>query len=381
MRLHYSRQGNAAAYDTVKISYITNARLPTEKAHGLQIMKTCEALARAGHEVELLAPRRRNHLSDDPFAYYGISAAFTLRRLFTIDIKGGRLAFLLQECSFAIAAALALTDRTRAIYGRDELVLMLLFLLGHRNLVWESHDGAWNRAARFIARRARAVAVVSRGLRDFYVERGIDAAKIAVIPNAIDTEQFAHAESKAAARTRLGLPLEEKIALYIGRLDGWKGVRTLLDASELLYTVRVVLIGDGADLELLRGTYPRATLLGPRPYSELADNQAAADVLVIPNTGASRISAEFTSPLKLFAHMASGVPIVASDLPSIREIVDEKTAILVAPDDANALADGIRRSLAEVGASKVRATEAQEISHRYNWSARAAAIGALLSTR
>ena len=70
----------------MKIIYITDARLPTEKAHGLQIMKTCEALVRAGHDVELIAPIRRNHLSDDPFDYYKITTRFPIRKLSSIDL-------------------------------------------------------------------------------------------------------------------------------------------------------------------------------------------------------------------------------------------------------------------------------------------------------
>lgn len=85
--------------------------------------------------------------------------------------------------------------------------------------------------------------------------------------------------------------------------------------------------------------FPHVSFLGERPYKELPINQRAADVLVIPNTARTAISARFTSPLKAFAHMASDVPIVASDVPSIREALSETNAFFFAPDDARSLAD------------------------------------------
>ena len=364
----------------MKILYITDARLPTEKAHGLQIMKTCEALAHAGHNVELIAPRRRNSMRDDPFSYYEVSRSFSLRTLFTIDlIRFGRTGFLVQEISFAIAAAIFLFGRNGAIYSRDEVVLSVLSVLGYERMIWESHDGAWNLAARFVSRHVQFIAVVSLGLRDFYVEQDVPREKVIVIPNGIDLAQFEHPQLKSEARLRLSLPQNKPIALYIGRLDGWKGTRTLLEASKLLDSVCVALIGGGADMEKLKAQYPRVTFVGPRPYSELSHNQAAADVLVVPNTSTSLISTRFTSPLKLLAHMASNIPIVASDLPSIRELVGNDAALLVSPDNPQALAEGIKKILADNALAGKLARRARTVVERYSWTARAEAISAMLS--
>ena len=98
-----SKTGNAPRSALV---YITNARMPTEKAHGLQIMKTCEALVRAGHELTLVVPRRRNSIPADPFAYWNIPKLFPIRLLPTLDlIRYGRLGFLVQAFTFALAAS------------------------------------------------------------------------------------------------------------------------------------------------------------------------------------------------------------------------------------------------------------------------------------
>ena len=135
----------------------------------------------------------------------------------------------------------------------------------------------------------------------------------------------------------------------------------------------VIIGGEHEQVTSLQSKYPRVRFLGFRPYRELADNQAAADVLILPNTGKDEISALFTSPLKLFTYMASGRPIVASDLPSIREVLDESCAYFVPPDDAQALARAIAAALKD-SAAQQKAARARELVVSYTWAARAKKI-------
>lgn len=355
----------------MKILYLANIRLPTEKAHGVQIMKTCEALVGCGHDVELLVPDRKTTILEDAFSYYGITRKFNIRRLPVWDtVQYGSIGFLFESLSFARAARRYLRGTTFDIlYGRDELVLAQL----KGPYAWESHTGAWNIATRIIVRHAKRIIVISRGLRDFYIAKGVPAGKISVAHDGVDLERFAHPQSKKEARMRLGLPIGTKIAMYIGRLDGWKGVDTLLDASKLLVddVLFVIIGGEAAQVEKLSLRYPNVRFLDFRPYRELSDNMAAADALILPNTGKNDISAKFTSPLKLFAYMASGIPIVASDLPSVREVLDESSAFLFRPDDAADLALGVRRAL-EAGSAQ--ATRALAEVKNYTWRRRAERI-------
>ena len=131
-------------------------------------------------------------------------------------------------------------------------------------------------------------------------------------------------------------------------------------------------MGEGEEpLEIARQRHPGVTFLGFHPYRELADNQSAADVLVLPNSGKTDISAKYTSPLKLFTYMASGKPIIASDLPSLREVLSERNAFLVKPDDPDALAAGIRYALEHPDEAAKRAAQALEDVKRYTWESRA----------
>lgn len=360
--------------------YIANIRFPTEKAHGIQIAKTCEALLALGLPVELWVPRRRTHILVAPEAYYGLARSIPVRRFFTLDlVRFGRLGFLAQALTFAFSCARALRKRKDIIYCRDEAVLWLLSHLTDAAFVWESHDGAWNVLARRAAHRCKALVVVTEGAKALYISRGVPAAKIHVIRNGIDLAAFARPEEKTVSRARLGLAPQARIAMYVGRLDGWKGTGTLFEAAGLLPEgIEVVVIGgEPHQVERLSEQFPSVRFLGYRPYAELANNLAAADLLVLPNTAESGISLDLTSPLKLMAYMAAQRPIVASDIPSVRELLDETSAYLVAPDSAEALAAGMSEALAAPDAL-MRAERAHERVRALGWGVRAERIRGIL---
>ena len=67
------------------IFFINNLRFPTEKAHGYQIVKMCEALADLGHTVTLVHPTRANYLTETVFSYYHLRPNFTVKLIKTPD--------------------------------------------------------------------------------------------------------------------------------------------------------------------------------------------------------------------------------------------------------------------------------------------------------
>ncbi|KND47920.1 MAG: N-acetyllactosaminide 3-alpha-galactosyltransferase [Parcubacteria bacterium C7867-004] len=362
--------------------YIANVRLPTTRAHGIQILKTCEAFARAGVEVTLVVPDKRNHTGEtsDPFAYYGVQPDFRIIRVPSLDLLGtstsfGGLFFILDFVSFLISLTLRCRVPADAIIYTRDPVLFLPFL-GAKRRAAEIHGIANNALFFPLLKTATDVFALTSLLKEDLAVNGIQIERISVAPDGIDLEEFAHPAPAENVRTRLGIDEDAKVALYIGRLDGWKGVDTLLAAARLLPdSIRVVIIG-GQEEEVarLQSENPRVLFLGGRPYRELADNQQAADVLILPNTAKESVSARHTSPLKLFSYMTSGKPIVASDLPSLREVLSDVDAYFVAPDNAQALASGIEEALSNPEEAGERAASAQAKVRAYAWSHRANTI-------
>ncbi|MBP6946053.1 MAG: glycosyltransferase family 4 protein [Candidatus Pacebacteria bacterium] len=368
----------------MKVIYVTNARIPTDWAHGLQIMKTCEALVLAGVSLELWTPRKKLFITEPPFSYYDIKIRFPLKRIFTLEWDVlGPIGFFIQTLSFTLGVSMRLprNNTESFVYCRDEIIVALLVLLGFRNVIWESHSGAWNVWAQVAVKHAWKIVVVSKGLKEFYIAKGVSSEKIFVVPNGIDLSAYEEVYSKEDVRSELGIPQDKKVALYVGMLNGWKGANTLLSASDFLPVDTILAVIGGEDEVLIAGLskrYSKVLFLGFRESKELARNLASADVLVLSNTAKNAESAHFTSPLKLFAYMASKKPIVLPDLPALREILNDDSAYFVEPDSAEALARGIQEALSSKEDARLRVNKAYERVKEYTWKTRAVRIQSIL---
>ncbi|PIT95636.1 hypothetical protein COT96_00125, partial [Candidatus Falkowbacteria bacterium CG10_big_fil_rev_8_21_14_0_10_38_22] len=323
----------------MKLIYIANARIPTEKAHGIQIMQMCESFALCDAnirthsndtnkiEVELVVPWRFNSIKQDSFEYYGIERSFKITKIPSLDlVKFGKIGFLIQSLSFAkLAALFTLFKKADIIYSRDELPLFYLNFFGKRNLFWESHTAKKNFIVKRIFKKCKGIITITQGLKDFYVkEYGIDSNKILGVPDGVDINEFDINISKEEAREKLNLPQDKKIVMYTGHLYDWKGAGVLLETAkqfpisnfQFSKDILFVFVGgtdnDIKNYELRFKNYENIRFEGRKPHGEIPIWLKAADVLVLPNTAKEKISKYYTSPLKLFEYMAAQKPIVAS---------------------------------------------------------------------
>ena len=369
---------------TPRISYATLVRLPTGRAHGYAIMKMCEQFAALGTAVELIVPTRRHGLKDDPFEYYGIKRNFSLRKLWAADFLGkygGRFSFALDHLTFL----LSLWGRRfndSLVYTRDYQIALFARA---RTIVLEIHDIPERSFlfSRAVA-RARKLVVISNGLKHALIARGVPAGKILVAPDAVDVSEFNIAPSRDVWKD-FYVDLVKKIVLYTGHFYGWKGADTLAEAAKLLPEDTEVVLMGGVDQELAEFQEAYASdhvhVIGYQPRERIPDLLMSADVLVLPNSAQPKISSHYTSPLKLFQYMASGVPIVASDLPSIREILTDESVFWFTADDERALARTIEYVLSHPDEARAKAARAQEEVKKYTWDARALTILQHISTR
>ena len=339
-------------------------------------MKTCEAFSKIGTEVVLSVPNfiLFDYNKDDPFDYYNVERLFKIKKVLSIRlIRLGPVGFFLETFIFSLGLIFT-SDFWRAdyIFSRDEMLVFIASLFG-RKIIWETHTGSYNIFAKIVLSKAQFIVSISQGLKDYYVSKGIPDSKILVCHDGVDLEDFRVSKSKLEARNILRLPQDKKIILYAGRLDGWKGVETFFEASKSFNEdmVAVVVGGDKSQVNSFSKKYPNIFFLGFKLYKELSLYQKSADVLVVPNTAKSEVSRLYTSPLKVFSYMASGVPIVASDLPSVREVLNERNSTLVSPDSPEALLAGIESVIYDSAKAEILAKQAKMDAVRYSWTERA----------
>ncbi len=363
-----------------KIVYIANIRLPTEKAHGIQIMKTCEALARETCDITLVVPCRSNHLKEDPFLYYKIDRVFHVKKLFSLDLVFlGRIGFLIQSMTFAFAISISIlkniiNKQDVVYYSRDEMQLLIPIILNQKT-VWEAHMGQNNFLVKFVVAKCTKIVTISKGLKDLYGSGN----KILVAPDGVDTAQFVIDKDKLFLRENLGLPMDKKIVLYTGHLYDWKGTQTLVESADFLENNMLVVFVGGTDKDLVTfkssfSSKSNLLILGRKPHDQIPLYLKSADVLVIPNSGKLDISRLYTSPMKMFEYMASGTPIVASDLPSIREILNENNAVFFTPDNPVSLSQSINSLLQDKGLMERISLQSSRDIMKFSWQERARKI-------
>ncbi len=384
--------------------YVANNRLPTEKAHGLQIAQMCEALAQAGYAVTLVAPRRINiaemRAAGSLWAHYGVEPIFAFRRLPILDLfpifPRWRIAFVTQTITFALALVLWLIRRRAdVLYTRDLFLAAWLALIRPRTaLVYEAHVLHRSRLGRaierFVVRRARVVALTAH-LADALRAQGAD--RVQVEHDGFRAARFADIPSQAEARAALGIPPDAFVVGYVGRLHTMgmpKGLDTLVDAIALAArhgaAIDLLLVG-GPDegIRAVRAQWTarglpveRLHAIGQVSPADVPRYLAALDVGVLPLPWTEHF-AYYASAIKLFEYLAAGCAVIASDLPSTAEVVrNGETALLVPPGDAQAWADALTRLGDDPALRQQLGEAARALSSHYTWEARARRIRAFV---
>lgn len=392
------------------------------QARAVQVLHTAHALASQGCRVTLAVGRAPRSGLSEILAGYGLAPHpnLKIRPLPTLRLPGLPLAAYVHprlaawNWSYGLAALLVLrllpaAWRPRLVLARDPR-LAWLFIKARRltgvEVAYEVHELFSTRAreplnvgAAFprppgdslpipftrtprvrrleetVLRDAAHLITLTETCRQLLLEEyGVPPERVLVAPDAV-------AEVPTELPPR---PADARRVVYAGQLYPWKGVSTLIRALTLVPEVRLKIVGGmspddehGSALRQLaveQGVAERIEFTGLLPHRQVAGAiaGAAAAVLPLPDNPMSRY---FTSPLKLFEYMAAGLPIVASDLPALREVLQhERNALLAPPDDPAGLADALRRLLSEPAlAERLRRQAHADVAGR-TWSARAASI-------
>lgn len=206
---------------------------------------------------------------------------------------------------------------------------------------------AWRARETEVATRADRVVTLSQTMRTDLVDRGVDGARITVVPNGLDPSLLARTTSAAQAQAERGLP---EAALWVGSVSSvvhYEGFTTLVEAVAAARAsgvdIRAAIVGDGVAWPELRAMVSAhnlddvVLLPGRVARTEAMDWLDALDAVAVPRS--DHEVTRLVPPLKVAEAMGCGRPVVVSDLPALTElVVHGENGLVVPPDDPDQLA-------------------------------------------
>lgn len=362
------------------IKYITNVRIPTPRAQGYAIMKMCSEFAKNFAEVQLFVPERESsELKGDPFQFYNINKNFEIRKVPSFDFLGktlrfGKLFYWVDMLSFFIMSRFTIDlGKDDLLYTRD--FFTALFFSKSSNMILELHDIPKSKFLFKLAiKKFRLFFVLNNNLKQELVIMGVEESIIFISPSGVEISEFNINMDKEVAREKMGLPQDKNIIMYTGHLYGWKGADTLAEAAISMPETLFIFVG-GVEPEFSKfiKKYKNYSNIVARPFVErhiIPIYLQSADVLVLPNSGKEKISARYTSPLKLLEYMASNRPIVASKLSSILEVVSDRECIFAEADNPISFSSSIRKVLDDSVLAKDISKNALNKVEQFSWGNR-----------
>jgi glycosyltransferase involved in cell wall biosynthesis len=200
-----------------------------------------------------------------------------------------------------------------------------------------------------------------------------------IAPDGVDLERYASLPDPEPARRELGLPAAPTV-LCTGHLYEGRGAGLFLVLAEKFPQASFVWVGGRpAEVDTWKqraAGLANVTFTGFVPNVRIPLYQSAADVLLMSYqrtvaTSSGGNTAEFCSPMKMFEYMAAGRAILSSDLPVLREVLDETTAVFCPPDDAGAWESALGELLNDSKRRQVLGRRASAAVEQYSWVARA----------
>jgi glycosyltransferase involved in cell wall biosynthesis len=233
---------------------------------------------------------------------------------------------------------------------------------------------------RLLVPRAAATLTVSPPIAD-HLRRRYGLRSVALVPNYPEppaaVQRIDVRDLPGGERIRSRSP----VILYLGGLMAGRGLEQLVDAMPHVERGELVLLGDGVLAASLRqraaraGAADRVHILAPVPPADVIGVAASADVGVSPIVP-SCLNYRYSLPNKLFQYMAAGLPVVASDFPQVREVVDGAgCGLLVDTRDPTRIATAIGRVLQDPEEAQAMGERGRRaIRERFNWSTSAAVL-------
>lgn len=331
----------------MRIVYLSASSIPSRSANSIHVMRMCEAFGKNGHETTLIGKHFNGNWDKDVYDYYGVEPTFDLVLIPAKKIMGVGLLTLPN-----LYAHLRQYDPKEVlIYARDIYGVSLAVRMGFR-VIYEAHAPPYNRLIRCLETSLFKhlclirLVVISYALADLYTSMYGVGDKTVVCHDA------ASVPSRSLNRDLCWPPCRSTLQVgYTGHLHPGRGIDIIIECAKRLPQYDFHVIG-GDDKDILQWRPQASSNLhfhGFLEPSRVPFARAKCDILLMPYQ--TNLALPYTrantsawmSPMKLFEYMASRKAIIASDLPVLREVLNERMAVLVPPADTDRWAEAIKR--------------------------------------
>jgi len=349
----------------MKIAYIYYENLKRATREGganvIQTLSTCSGLAQKA-EVTFFHPWISDKAIEDCFKRSDIRRNFKVQKLIVLPLiyfpvleQLGRLLFFFQLMRHLKK------EKFDLLYTRDYSFLHFLNLFPSLKpdipIFYEAHK-VYHRASKKVkSEKEEKEAIEKNCSRIFtvtsYIERDLKAIGVNVpifrLRNAVDLNLFKQTADKKEERRAFGIPANKTVILYIGSFLDWKGVDVFLEAAKASKDPDLYFMAVGGEKKSLKHYghkfpgLPNVRLLESQPRQTVVRLLKASDIGILPTIITEGGLGElYTCPVKMLEYMAAGLPVIASDLPSIRDFLKEENAVFFRQSDYEDLLQKIR---------------------------------------
>jgi glycosyltransferase involved in cell wall biosynthesis len=349
----------------MKLVYITAVQIPADDAQSKQIFFMAEAFSRWVDFILISPKNEKNKNMPTSFKWKKVVCPFKKRSIRNLLVS---------------LAGIREVKKDVTVYTRDIFVAYFFYKLGYKT-VYEFHKPIITSLGRFLLTRVKRdikFVSISGGLKEFLIcQEKIPAENIFIAHDGVDIQRFeAVKEDKLSLRKKFGLPEDKFIVMYCGSLYEGRGIEIILEMAKKNLDVCFVIIG-GNKIEIekwKRKATSNVLFLGRKEVEEIPYFLKSADLLCMPYTKRTP-TYKYMSPLKLFEYMASGVPILSSNIGSIPEVLNERNAYLFNPEDIQDVINKLRYIKENYTKALTKAKQAYEdVKNNYTWDIRAKRI-------
>jgi glycosyltransferase involved in cell wall biosynthesis len=365
----------------MKIAYIATSSIPSSTANSIQVMKVCQALTQLGHEAHLFIPGSGDLNWDELTHQYGLTTMFPIRRIESIRVLK-RFDFIYK----ALEQARALN--IDAVYTRM-LWVAVIAQLRRIPVILELHDVPAGRFGkplflRYLNSNSKKLTVLITHALGKVIEKRFELTipekSVVIAPDGVDDARYQSLPDAVEARRQLGLK-ENITAVYTGGFYKGRGLELLVELAREFPQVQFLWVGGkpeavaGWKTVIVNLKLENIQLTGFIANEQLPLYQAAGEILLMPfgktiagSSGGN--TAEVCSPLKMFEYMAAGRAILTSDLPVLREVLNENNALFYAIEDYNDLKTKFTLLLNDAELRSQLARQARVDIKQYTWQER-----------